>query len=106
MKLHYDPTTDSLFIELGNAPGMETREIADGLNADFDASVIGIDIDHASRRLDLTTVDMSSLPLQAACPHPAYVACGCDAPVLQQAVWSICRRLPSNSDRRPGVGPG
>lgn len=68
MKLHYDRATDSLYIELGAAPGAETREIADGLNADFDASgaVVGIDIDHASRRLDLTTVETSSLPLKAA----------------------------------------
>lgn len=54
MKLHYYPNTDSLYIELKTGPGAETREIAEGLNVDFDAAgaVVGLDIDHASR-LDL-----------------------------------------------------
>lgn len=68
MKLHYYPETDSLYIELKTAPGVETREIADGLNADFDAAgaVVGIDIDHASAKLDLTTLETKALPLKAA----------------------------------------
>ncbi|MBX9858789.1 MAG: DUF2283 domain-containing protein [Sphingomonas sp.] len=68
MKLHYYADTDSLYIELKAAPGVETREIADGLNADFDAdgAVVGIDIDHASGKLDLTTLEAMSLPLKAA----------------------------------------
>ena len=36
MKLHYYPETDSLYIELRSGPSTETREIANGLNADFD----------------------------------------------------------------------
>ena len=36
MKLHYYPETDSLYIELKATPAVETREIADGINADFD----------------------------------------------------------------------
>jgi uncharacterized protein YuzE len=36
MKLHYYPETDSLFIELKNAPGVETREIVQGLVVDLD----------------------------------------------------------------------
>ena len=49
MKLHYYPETDSLYIELKDAPGAETREIAEGLLVDFDAKgdVVGLDIDHA-----------------------------------------------------------
>ena len=68
MKLHYYAETDSLYIELQTAPGVETREIADGLNADFDAdgAVVGIDIDQASSKLDLTTLEAMSLPLKAA----------------------------------------
>ena len=31
MKLHYYPETDSLYIELTNAPGTEQREIVEGL---------------------------------------------------------------------------
>jgi uncharacterized protein YuzE len=65
MKLHYYPETDSLYIELKAGPGAETREIADGVNADFDAqgSVVGIDIDNASGKLDLSTVESIALPI-------------------------------------------
>jgi uncharacterized protein YuzE len=68
MKLHYYAETDSLYIELKARPGVETREIAPGLNVDMDAAgnVVGIDIDHASRKLDLTSVETISLPLRAA----------------------------------------
>jgi uncharacterized protein YuzE len=51
MKLHYYPETDSLYIELKDSPGTETREIVDGLVVDFNAAgeVVGFDINHASR---------------------------------------------------------
>ncbi len=64
MKLYYYPETDSLTIELQSGPGAETREIASGLNADFDAAgaVVGLDIDGASRRLDLATLETVGLP--------------------------------------------
>jgi len=64
MKLHYYPETDSLYIELKTAPGAETREIVDGLVVDFDAdgNVVGFDIDHASRKLDLSKVETIALP--------------------------------------------
>jgi len=64
MKLHYNPETDSLYIELKDTPGTETREIAEGLNVDLDAKgeVVGFDIDHASRKLDLSKVETVALP--------------------------------------------
>lgn len=64
MKLHYHPETDSLYIELRAAAGVETREIADGLNADFDraGNVVGLDIDGASTKLDLDTLEATALP--------------------------------------------
>ncbi|HUB45964.1 MAG TPA: DUF2283 domain-containing protein [Acetobacteraceae bacterium] len=67
MKLHYYPETDSLYIELNAEPGVEVREVADGLNVDLNATgdVVGFDIDHASRRLDLTTLETVALPLKA-----------------------------------------
>ena len=67
MKLHYYPETDSLYIELKPNPGVETREITDGLNVDLDANgaVVGFDIDDASRQLDLTTLETVALPLTA-----------------------------------------
>jgi uncharacterized protein YuzE len=65
MKLHYYPETDSLYIELKSRPGTEVREVADGLNVDLDEAgeVVGFDIDHASKRFDLTTLETIALPL-------------------------------------------
>jgi uncharacterized protein YuzE len=64
MKLHYYPDTDSLYIELKDTPGIETREVVDGLVVDLDAKgeVVGFDIDHASHKLDLSKVETISLP--------------------------------------------
>jgi uncharacterized protein YuzE len=64
MKLHYYPETDSLYIELKNEPGVEAREIVAGLVADFAANgdVVGLDIDHASRKLDLSKIETFALP--------------------------------------------
>jgi uncharacterized protein YuzE len=67
MKLHYYPETDSLYIELKAGSGVETREIADGLNVDLDAKgeVVGFDIDFASKRSDLSTLETIALPARA-----------------------------------------
>jgi uncharacterized protein YuzE len=64
VKLHYYPETDSLYIELKNSPGSQTREVATGLLVDFDemGNVVGFDIDHASRKLDLSVIETISLP--------------------------------------------
>jgi uncharacterized protein YuzE len=66
MKLHYYPETDSLYIELSSAPSAETRPITDQVNIDFDAEggIVGIDIDQASKRLDLSSLETSDLPLR------------------------------------------
>ncbi len=67
MKLHYYPETDSLYIEFRADPGVETREVAPGLNADLDAAgeVVGFDIDGASSKLDLSTLETVALPLKS-----------------------------------------
>ncbi|MDE0176180.1 MAG: DUF2283 domain-containing protein [Defluviicoccus sp.] len=66
MKLHYYPETDSLYIEFRAGPGAETREVSDRLNVDLDlaGSVVGFDIDRASQRLDLSTLEAEALPLR------------------------------------------
>ena len=68
MKLHYYPETDSLYIELKDIPGVQTREVALGLNVDLDekGDVVGFDIDHASRKLDLSKIETIALPLGSA----------------------------------------
>ena len=67
MKLNYYPETDSLYLELKAGPGVETREVTDGLNVDLDAAgeVVGFDIDHASQRLDLSTLETEALPVHS-----------------------------------------
>jgi uncharacterized protein YuzE len=65
MKLHYYRGTDSLYIDLCDRPSAESREVAPGVVLDFDAGgiLVGIDIDQASRNLDLTRVETVALPL-------------------------------------------
>ena len=67
MKLHYYPETDSLYVEFKAKAGAETIEVTEGLNVDIDADgeVVGFDIDQASRRLDLHTLETEALPLHS-----------------------------------------
>ena len=64
MKLQYYPETDSLHIDLNSSPSSDSREISDGLVIDFDTdgNIVGIDIDHASQKLDLGSLEAISLP--------------------------------------------
>jgi uncharacterized protein YuzE len=64
MKLHYDPDTDSLYIDFNARPGADAQEIVDGLVVDFDAEglPVGIDIQHASRDVDLSSLETQALP--------------------------------------------
>ena len=68
LQLHYYPETDSLYVELKAGPGAETREVSDGRNVDLDAagSVLGFDIDHASKRFNLFTLETEALPGRSA----------------------------------------
>lgn len=65
MKLHYYRETDSLYIDLVDRPSTESRNVAPGVILDFDADgvLVGIDIDHASQKLDLSRVETVALPL-------------------------------------------
>ncbi|MFB2982109.1 DUF2283 domain-containing protein [Microseira sp. BLCC-F43] len=64
MKLLYYPETDSLYIDLNSGSSEESLEIADGVVIDFDAegNIVGIDIDNASTRLDLKTLEAVNFP--------------------------------------------
>jgi uncharacterized protein YuzE len=64
MKLQYDRETDSLYIDLNARPSVDSREIQDGvvIDVDADGQIVGIDIQHASELLDLTTLETQSLP--------------------------------------------
>lgn len=65
MKLNYYPDTDSLYIDLSEHPSVESREISEGIVLDYDAEghLVGIDIDNASRKVELKQLTLSRLPL-------------------------------------------
>ena len=64
MKLSYFPDTDSLYIDLADEPSVESREISDGIVLDYNAAgrLVGIDIDEASKRVQLEKLVLSRLP--------------------------------------------
>jgi len=65
MKLHYYPETDTLYISLSEEPGADSDEIAEDVVVDYSQAghVVGIEIEHASRTIDLTTLEAHSLPI-------------------------------------------
>ena len=78
MRLLYYPETDSLYIELKGTPGAETREIVEGLVVDLDphGNVVGLDIDKASKKLDLSKIETIALP-RCLPPSERMAAVGC-----------------------------
>ena len=66
MKLYYYPETASLYIELSKKPGVDSQEVKPGVVLDFDAEghLVGLDLDHASKFVNLSRLEASSLPIQ------------------------------------------
>ena len=66
MKLNYYPETDSLYIDLVARPSVESTEVSEGVVLDYDAdgNLVGIDIDNASKKLDLSELTLSKLPAE------------------------------------------
>ncbi len=64
MKPNYHPETDSLYIDLSEKTSVETREISEGvlLDYDVDGHLVGIDIDNASKKVQLKDLILSKLP--------------------------------------------
>ena len=64
MRLNYYPETDSLYIDLSERVSVESREISEGVILDYDAEgkLIGIDIDHASAKVELKKLTLNKLP--------------------------------------------
>lgn len=63
MKLAYHPDTDSLYIDLAEQPSAESREVSEGIVLDYDAAgnLVGIDIDNASRKVQLRRLVVTGL---------------------------------------------
>ena len=64
MKLNYYPETDSLYIDLSEKMSVESKEISEGvvLDYDVDGNLVGIDIDNASKKIQLKELILSRLP--------------------------------------------
>ncbi len=66
MRIEYFPDTDSLYIELADRPGTDTREIEEGIVLDIDdqGHAVGLDIDQASKHLSLKKLNLRRLPFE------------------------------------------
>ena len=66
MKINYYPDTDSLYIDLSSGSSDESREISPGIVLDYDSKgdLVGIDIDNASKKLDLKDLTINHIPAE------------------------------------------
>ncbi len=65
MVFEYHPDTDMLIIKLIEGISSESAEIAPGIVADFDEEnrIVAIEIEDASKTVNLTAIELRSLPL-------------------------------------------
>jgi uncharacterized protein YuzE len=63
MKLAYYSDTDSLYIDLAERPSVESREVSEGIVLDYgaDGHLVGIDIDHASQKVQLQRLVLTGM---------------------------------------------
>ena len=63
----FHSSADSLYIDLSARPSVETREVSEGVLLDYDeqGNLVGIDIDNASHKLDLSELVTNHIPLTA-----------------------------------------
>jgi uncharacterized protein YuzE len=66
MKLNYYPETDSLYIDLAERESSQSTEVSEGIVLDYDSkgNLVGIDIDNASKKLDLKHLTLNKLPAE------------------------------------------
>lgn len=64
MKIKYYAEEDSLYLDLSSKTSVDSREVSDGVVLDYDAegNLVGIDVEHASRKLDLGKLVVDSMP--------------------------------------------
>ena len=66
MKMNYYPDTDSLYIDMSDKPIADSKVISNGVVLDYgkDGQLVGIDLDNASKIVDLQELVLNRLPLQ------------------------------------------
>jgi uncharacterized protein YuzE len=64
MKLNYFADTDCLYIDLSGQPGIRSKEISEGVVLDYDVNgtLMGIDIDNASTKVELKQLVLDKMP--------------------------------------------
>ncbi len=64
MRLSYDRATDSLYIHLSDRVSVDSEEVREGVVLDYaaDGSLVGIDVQHASKKADISEVVTNHLP--------------------------------------------
>lgn len=67
MKFNYYKETDSLYIDLSEKKSVDSQEIKPGIVLDFDSKgqLVGIDIDHASKHVDLSRLETKGAPFSS-----------------------------------------
>ena len=67
MKIEYFPDTDSLYIDLSSKTSVDSKEVSDGVVADYDelGNLVGIDIDQAKMKMDLKELDLRKIPFES-----------------------------------------
>ncbi len=65
MIFEYFPDSDMLYIKLTDASSTDSEEIAPGIVLDFDEQnqVVGVEIEDAGKRIDLSRLELKALPL-------------------------------------------
>jgi uncharacterized protein YuzE len=65
MIFQYYSDSDMLYIKLTNQTSAESEEVAPGIVLDFDArnQIVGIEIEDASKFIDLSRLEVLSLPI-------------------------------------------
>lgn len=65
MKFIYYPDTDTLYIDLADRPGADVVELTEDFVVDVDAegTPVGIEIENASKRSDISRLDVEGLTL-------------------------------------------
>ncbi len=64
MKIEYFPETDSMYIDLSTKVSVESQEVSPGIVLDYDSegNLTGIDIDNASKKLELKELILNKIP--------------------------------------------
>ena len=65
MKINYYPETDSLYIDLSSRTSVDSKEVSEGVGLDYDdrGTLVGIDIDQASLKLDISEIVLGKLSM-------------------------------------------